>query len=66
MRCIYGQKKKGERALYARFTSFAQSNTDTGHTLDNEEEGEKTKQKKQSKLNRNGDIRTNAGQTQCQ
>lgn len=40
------KKKKGERALYARFTSFAQSNTDTGHTLDNEEEEEKNKTKK--------------------
>lgn len=44
------KKKKGERALYARFTSFAQSNTDTGHTLDNEEEGEK-KQNKKNKAN---------------
>lgn len=66
MRCIYGQKKKRWESLVCAFHIFRTIQHGHGsHSGQWGGGGKKTKQKKQSKLNRNGDIRTNAGQTQC-
>ena len=41
---MYLWRSKGEKALYAHFTSLAQLNTGTGHTLNSSEKRKKKKQ----------------------